>query len=78
METVWDYNVTKKEQEELTFPSKEACEKLGQESSDLDLFLLFSYRGENEKAGIYFNRLSEEVKRPFLMQDEFDFNSTNN
>ncbi|MGD9931769.1 MAG: hypothetical protein AB7U05_17245 [Mangrovibacterium sp.] len=73
METVWDYNVTEEEQEFLTFHSKEVYQRLNQESSDIDLFLLFSYRGEKEKAGMYFNRLSEEVKRPFLMQDEFEF-----
>ncbi len=73
METVWDYDFTEEEQEELTFHSKETYEKLSQESADLDLFLLFSYRGEKERAQKYFNKLSEEVKRPFLMQDEFEF-----
>ncbi len=73
METVWDYHVTEKEQDELTFLSKDEFERLGEGSSDLSLFLLFSFRGENEKAAAYFKRLPEEVQRPILMQDEFEF-----
>lgn len=73
METVWDYNVTEEEQEELTFPTEEEFERMGEGSSDLDLWLLFSYRGQKEKAAVYFKRLPEEVQRPILMQDEFEF-----
>jgi hypothetical protein len=73
METVWDYNVTEKEQDELTFHSQKLYEKLGEESANLGLFYLFSYRGEKERAKIFFDRLSEETQRPFLMQDEFEF-----
>ena len=73
METVWDYNMTKEEIRTLTFPSRDEYEVLSEESADLDLYLLFSYRGEKEKAKVYFDRLSDEVRRPFTMQDEIDF-----
>ena len=73
METPWDYNVTEEEQEELTFHSQELYEKLGEESANRGLFYLFTYRGEKERAKRYFDKLSEETQRPFLMQDEFEF-----
>ena len=73
VETPWDYNVTEEEQEVLTFHSKKLYEKLGESSANLGLYLLFSYRGQKEKAAVYFKRLPEDVQRPILMQDEFEF-----
>lgn len=72
METVWDYNVTDEEQRVLTFPTEEEFVRMGEGSSDLSLYLLFSYRGQDDKAAVYFKRLPEDVKRPMQMQDEFE------
>ncbi|MGD9931768.1 MAG: hypothetical protein AB7U05_17240 [Mangrovibacterium sp.] len=73
METVWDYNVTKEEQDELTFPREEEYQRLSLESANFGLYLLFSYRGQKDKAKTYFNKLSDNMKRPLIMQDEFEF-----
>lgn len=71
METPWDYNVTKEEQEVLTFPSQKLYGQLGQISADFGLYRLFSYRGQKEKAAFYFKRLPK--KMPMQTQDDFDF-----
>lgn len=72
METVWDYHPTAVEIEELALIPQENYKQVNLETANLDLFLLFSYRKENEKAAVYFNRLSEETKQPFITQSDFD------
>ncbi|GET34823.1 hypothetical protein PbJCM13498_36860 [Prolixibacter bellariivorans] len=72
METVWDYHPTAAEIEELALISQENYKQVNHETANLDLFLLFSYRKENEKAAVYFNRLSDETKQPFITQSDFD------
>lgn len=72
METVWDYHPTAAEIEELSLISRDEYMRVNHETANLDLFLLFSYRKENEKAAKYFNRLSEETKQPFITQSDFD------
>lgn len=72
METVWDFHPTVDEIKELSLVSREEYKQVNHETANLDLFLLFSYRKENDKAAIYFNRLSEEMKQPFITQSDFD------
>jgi len=72
METVWDHHPTAAEIEELSLISQEEYMRVNQETVNLDLFLLFSHRKENGKAAVYFNRLSEETKQPFITQSDFD------
>ena len=72
METVWDYHPTIDEIEDLSLASKEEYKQVNLETINLDLFLLFSYRKENDKAATYFNRLSDETRQPFITQSDFD------
>jgi hypothetical protein len=72
METVWDFHPTSAEIEALSLISREEYLLASLETVNLDLFLLFSHRKEQEKAAVYFNRLSEETKQPFIKQSDFD------
>jgi hypothetical protein len=67
METVFDYNITPEEWENIHGGAgkERYLQLIGEESANFDLALLFYRRGDKEKATYYANKLPFDYRNDF-------------
>ena len=62
METVFDYNITDKEREDIGISDKERYLAIvGEDTANLDLATLFHTRGDNDRMARYADKLPLEM-----------------
>lgn len=66
METVYDYNITDKEREDIGISDKERYLAIvGEDTANLDLATLFHTRGDNNRMARYADKLPLDMKLDF-------------
>jgi len=66
METVFDYNITDKEREDIGISDKERYLAIvGEDTANLDLATLFHTRGDNDRMARYADKLPLDMKLDF-------------